>query len=241
MRSAQRLDAHGPVRFAARGVAFDLDGTLLDTLGDLTSAANGWLDEEGERTLSTNLIGSFVGKGIRNLVRRALAASRGVPEESLSDREIDDSLHRYERHYLRVLGSQTVLFPGVREGLDRIAAMDLPLAIVTNKSSRFVQLHLQHANIGEYFDVVRGGEDLATRKPHPGPLLHVCDAFGIPPADLLMVGDSENDVQAARRAGCPVVVMPYGYRGDSAVDALQADAVLPSIVDVADCLAPSRA
>jgi phosphoglycolate phosphatase len=223
---------------AVGAVAFDLDGTLLDTVHDLAAAANAWLLQEGERTLSKDMIGLFVGKGIANLVRRSLAAARDVPVESLNDAEIDESLQRYMVHYNNCLGRETVLFPGVREGLERMAAMGLPLAVITNKASRFVRPHLEHAGIAGYFSILIGGDDLPTKKPDPGQLLHVCTAFGVTPAELLMVGDSANDVQAARAAGCPVVVLPYGYSEGTPAESLDADAVVTSLVAVADLISP---
>ena len=120
------------------------------------------------------------------------------------------------------------------EGLRRLEAMGIPLAVITNKATRFVRPHLVAAGIEPFFSVVIGGDDLPTKKPHPGPLRHVAAEFGIPPRLLLMVGDSGNDVEAAHAAGCPVLVVPYGYREGRPVQDLGADGIVPSVDAVAD-------
>ncbi len=169
-----------------------------------------------------------------NLVRRALALATEVSPEAVDDGEVKDALIRYQAHYARRLGHETRMFPGMREGLARLAAMGFPLAVVTNKATRFVRPHLVHAGIERYFAVVIGGDDLPTKKPDPGPLRHVAAAFGVPPGRLLMVGDSANDVKAARGAGCPVLVVPYGYREGRPVQDLQADGIVASVDALAD-------
>ena len=112
--------------------------------------------------------------------------------------------------------------------------MGIPLAVITNKATRFVRPHLVAAGIERFFSVVIGGDDLPTKKPHPGPLQHVAAVLGIPVRLLLMVGDSGNDVEAARGAGCPVLVVPYGYREGRPVRDLGADGIVPSVDAVAD-------
>jgi phosphoglycolate phosphatase len=119
-------------------------------------------------------------------------------------------------------------------GLERLAAMGIPMAVVTNKAARFVRPHLAQAGIERFFAVVIGGDDLPTRKPEPGPLLHVAKAFGVPPQRLLMVGDSGNDVLAARAAGCPVLVLPYGYSEGEPVQSLDADGIVPTLAALAE-------
>ena len=219
-------------------VALDLDGTLLDTADDLALAVNAMLAEAGERPLAPELVRTFVGKGMGNLVRRALAASRDVAFDAIADRELDAALAAYQAHYSVVIGRATQVYEGVREGLARLAAMGLPLAVVTNKSSRFVRPHLRLADIESYFALVLGADDLPSKKPEPGPLLHVAAMFGVDPARLLMVGDSINDAQAARAAGCPVLIVPYGYNEGQPVQTLDADGIVPSLAAVADRIRP---
>jgi phosphoglycolate phosphatase len=226
-----RGEAHA---IAVSAIALDLDGTLLDTVHDLAAALNALLAEMGHAPLSKDTVRTLIGKGMGNLVRRALALARDVAPAEIDAATCDAALARYQAHYAAILGRGTQAFPGMAEGLEALRAMGFPLAVVTNKASRFVRPHLDHAGIAQYFALVIGGDTLPTRKPEPGPLLHVARAFGVAPARLLMVGDSVNDVAAARAAGCPVLVLPYGYNEGEPVQSLEADGIVPSLREVAD-------
>ena len=219
-------------------IAFDLDGTLLDTIHDLAAAVNALLSDLGHAAIDKEAIRTFVGKGMANLVRRALARANGVSPEAIEDIELKGALERYQNHYAALLGRETRPFPRMLEGLDRLRAMGLPLAIVTNKASRFVQPHLDAAGIGDYFSVIVGGDDLPTKKPDPAQLVHVAKRLGVPLARLLMIGDSINDAQAARAAGCPVLLLPYGYNEGYAVQDVDADGIVATLADVADRIRP---
>jgi phosphoglycolate phosphatase len=223
-----------PPKIEVSAIAFDLDGTLLDTVHELAAAVNALLRELGHRPLSTEAVGTMIGKGMANLVRRALAVATGVSPETVDEAEVKQALARYQAHYASRLGHETQLFPGMVAGLSRLREMGIPLAVITNKATRFVRPHLIGAGIADYFAVVIGGDDLPTKKPDPGPLRHVAALFGIAPQRLLMVGDSGNDVEAARAADCPVLVVPYGYREGRPVHELKADGIVQSVSDVAD-------
>jgi phosphoglycolate phosphatase len=220
--------------FAVSAIAFDLDGTLLDTIHDLAAAVNALLAELGYPPLPKDTVRALVGKGIANLIRRALAIAGDVPVDAIDADTLADALTRYQRHYASALGRETLPFPGMAASLARLRAMGFPLALVTNKADRFVRPHLEHAGIAGHFALIIGGDTLPTRKPDAGPLLHVAAAFGIAPARLLMVGDSINDVQAARAAGCPVLVLPHGYNEGLPVHSLDADGIVPTLAALAD-------
>jgi phosphoglycolate phosphatase len=220
--------------FDVTAIAFDLDGTLLDTVHDLAAATNAVLAEMGYAPLALDVIRVLIGKGIPTLMRRALARASAVPADAIDDASLADALARYHRHYSATLGRETQAYPGMREGLDRLRAMGFPLAIITNKAQRYVRPHLDQAGIGGYFSLIVGGDTLATRKPSAEPLLHVAQTFNIAPARLLMIGDSVNDVEAARAAGCPVLVLPYGYNEGQPVQSLDADGIVASLAVVAD-------
>ena len=232
-----------PSTFEVSAIAFDLDGTLLDTVHELAAAVNALLDELGYPAMSTDVVATMIGKGMANLVRRALARATGAPPEAVDEARVQDALDRYQAHYASRLGRETRLFPGMTAGLAQLRELGFPLAVITNKATRFVRPHLVAAGIEGYFSVVIGGDDLPLKKPDPTPLRHAAGLFGIAPERLLMVGDSGNDVDAARGAGCPVLVVSYGYREGKPVQALDADGIVESVSDLADLVryvAPSK-
>ena len=234
MTGRSAAEAAGAPVLDVSAIAFDLDGTLLDTIHELAAAVNALLGELGYPPLTKDVVGAMIGKGMANLVRRALALATDVSPEAVDDDEVKDALVRYQAHYASRLGHETRLFPGMIAGLARLSAMGFPLAVITNKATQFVRPHLVQAGIERYFTVVIGGDDLPTKKPDPGPLRHAAARFGIPVPRLLMVGDSANDVEAARAAGCPVLVVPYGYREGKPVQDLHADGIVASVDAVAD-------
>lgn len=215
-----------PLRVKA--VTIDLDGTLLDTIPDLAAAANMMLKELARPTLDATRIRTFVGKGIPRLVERTLAgAIDGTADPELFKR----ALPIYERCYAGVNGKHTTIYPGVMEGLDELQARGFPLACITNKSERFTLPLLGRMNLSAYFSAVVAGDTLPKKKPDPLPLLHACTKFGIAPRDMLMIGDSLNDAQAARAAGCPVFCVTYGYNEGQDVRELDIDAIVASLFD----------
>jgi len=215
-----------PLRVKA--VMIDLDGTLADTIPDLAEAANRMLRELGRPELEPALIRTFVGKGIPRLVERALA---GDLDGRVDGAQLERALPLYERCYAEVNGKHTVVFPGVREGLQRLRAMRLPLACVTNKAERFTRALLEQLDLAPSFEQVIAGDTLPQKKPDPQPLLHACRGFGITPGEMLMIGDSANDVEAARAAGCPVFCVDYGYNEGRDVRELDVDAIVASLID----------
>jgi phosphoglycolate phosphatase len=213
-----------------RAVAIDLDGTLLDTIEDLARAVNLMLTELGLRNLELGLVRTFVGKGIANLVARSLTAALGrAPDEALIAR----ALPVYDVHYARVNGDTTVVYPGVREGLERLAQAKMPLACITNKSERFTRPLLARIGFDRFFPVVVCGDTLPKKKPDPMPLAYAAERMGVQPADMLMIGDSINDAQAARAAGCPVFCVTYGYNEGHDVRTLDVDAIVASLLEAA--------
>jgi len=215
-----------PLRVKA--VMIDLDGTLADTIPDLAEAANMMLRELDRPVLERELIRTFVGKGIPKLVERALA---GNLEGSAPAGLLARALPIYERCYAEVNGKYTVIYPGVSEGLRALSAMQLPLACVTNKAERFTLALLEHLQLARCFEQVIAGDTLPQKKPDPQPLLHACRGFGIAPGDMLMIGDSVNDVEAARAAGCPVFCVSYGYNEGRDVRELDVDAIVASLIE----------
>ena len=220
------------VRFplAIKAVMIDLDGTLLDTIPDLAAAANMMLRELERPPLAESLIRSFVGKGIANLVQRTLAGSLDGEADPAS---LTRGLAIFERCYAKVNGKHTTIYPGVETGLTVFAAKGFRLACVTNKSTRYTLPLLEMVGFAARFEQVVAGDTLSRKKPDPAPLLHACKIFGIAPADMLMIGDSINDTQAARAAGCPVFCVPYGYNEGLDVRSLDTDAIVETLEEAA--------
>ena len=206
----------------------DLDGTLLDTIPDLAAAANLMLTELKRPALPESLIRNFVGKGIDNLIERTLTGSMdGKPDAAL----FQQALPIYERSYRAVNGKHTTLYPGVREGLDLLRAQGYPMVCVTNKSERFTLPLLDYVSLSSYFAVVVAGDTLPQKKPDPAPLLHACKQLNVAPGEMLMIGDSMNDAQAARAAGCPIFCVTYGYNEGHDVRTLDVDAIVASLIE----------
>ena len=211
-----------------KAVMIDLDGTLLDTVKDLAVAVNLMLGQVGRPPLDETRVRAFVGKGIPNLVKRALTgALNGEPDPVLFER----ALPLYLDCYAGVNGKYTTLYPGVHEGLEALRSAGFPLACVTNKSGRFTLPLLAQMRIDHYFSIVISGDTLPQKKPDPLPLTHTCRHFGIAPAQMLMVGESLNDAQAARAAGCPVFCVTYGYNEGTDVRELDVDAIVGSLLE----------
>ncbi len=206
----------------------DLDGTLLDTIPDLAAAANCMLTELGMPALPVASIRNYVGKGIANLIERTLTNSMdGKPDPNLFERAVPV----YERTYREANGKHTTMYPGVKEGLDLMRAQGYPLACVTNKSERFTLPLLDYVDLSRYFVSVVAGDTLPQKKPDPEPLWHACKQMNVKPHEMLMIGDSLNDAQAARAAGCPVFCVTYGYNEGHDVQSLDVDAIVASLVD----------
>ena len=216
------------MKFQVDAVAFDLDGTLLDTLPDIAEAAERMLREMGRPPAGQDRVRDYIGNGIARLVKRLLTGTReGEPPAAEFERAHDLFQHHYRETFLR----SPVPFPGVEQGLRSMRAQGLKLACVTNKSQAFTEPMLDATGLADWLDIVVSGDSLPARKPDPLPLLHIAQRFGVPPARLLMIGDSDNDTAAARAAGCPVLCVPYGYRGGMEVRDLDCDAIVSDLLE----------
>lgn len=193
-----------------RAAILDLDGTLVHTIGDFESALHRMLDELGlaRTAVDRAFVHRTIGKGSEHLIRQTLLA--------VGADEGDPSLHHramvsYQHHYAEVNGEASTLFEGVLEGLQVLRAQGWPLVCLTNKPAAPARELLRRKALAPYFEHVFGGDDFPRKKPDPLPLIEACRVLGYPPAQVLMVGDSLNDAQAAEGAGCPLVLMTYGY------------------------------
>jgi phosphoglycolate phosphatase len=192
----------------------DLDGTMVDTVGDFEQALARTLAELGLPPVDRAFIARTVGRGSMNLLRETLAHVGGAPEL------LDAAWTHYQRHYADVNGTHADVYPGVAEGLAAMRARGWQLACVTNKPRAFALALLEAKGLLPFFTQVFGGDSFERHKPDPLPLVRTCAALGTPASRTLMVGDSRNDAQAARAAGCPVVLVNYGYNhGEPVADA----------------------
>jgi phosphoglycolate phosphatase len=208
-----------------KAIVIDLDGTLLHTAPELAEAANRMLSDMGRAPVSQDLLKSYIGNGIHWLVKRALTGDMyAEPDAALFDK----ALPIYEQHYTE-LACTSKPFQNVIQGLDAMKAAGFRLGCITNKVERYTTPILKSADLAKYFEIVVAGDTLPEKKPHPMPLLHSAKFFGVPIEQLLLVGDSLSDAQAARAAGCPIICVPYGYNHGEPVETLNVDAVIPDL------------
>lgn len=217
-----------------RAAIIDLDGTMVHTTPDFQVAINRMRDELGLAPLSLETITDFVGKGSENLMRKVLAIDF---DESEVERRFDLALQRYQHHYLQINGDHSQVYEGVIEGLSLMKQNGIRLACVTNKPIAFARPLLEKKALLEFFEVIYGGDSLAEKKPHPLPMLTVCGDFKLQPAQTVAIGDSSNDSQSARAAGCRVLTVPYGYNHGQPVHTIDTDGIVDTLLVAANLIA----
>ena len=207
----------------------DLDGTMVNTLGDFAEALNRMLADLQLPAIAPQAIENMVGKGSEHLIRSVLAHVGAADVDAI----YGQAWQRYEHHYLQLNGQFAEVYPGVLEGLQALRARGLRLACLTNKPLSFAQPLLAQKGLAPLFEQVFGGDSFERKKPDPLPLLKTCEALGTSPARTLMQGDSSNDAQAARAAGCPVVLVSYGYNHGQPVRQVDADGFVDALTELA--------
>ena len=216
-----------------RAAIIDLDGTMVDTAPDFQVAINRMRDELHLAPLALDTIVDFVGKGSENLMRRVLGVDF---EKNEVESRFDHALERYQHHYLQINGDHSELYAGVHEGLVAMKKGGVRLACVTNKPIAFARPLLEKKGLIDLFEVIYGGDSLAHKKPHPLPMLTVCNDFDLQPAQVVAFGDSSNDSEAARAAGCRVLTVPYGYNHGQPVQTIDTDGIVESLLDAASLI-----
>ena len=225
----------------------DLDGTLVDTLGDFEVALNRALVDLDLPPVTRAVVERTVGKGSEHLIRSVLAhqLDEAVAQghgRLCQGRSVDNLYEpawlSYQHHYRAINGNFAAVYPGVVEGLQSLQEHGLKLACLTNKPLSFAKPLLQAKGLDRFFSHVFGGDSFERKKPDPLPLLKTCEALGTLPAQTLMVGDSSNDAQAARAAGCPVALVRYGYNHGQPIDAVDADVYVDALTELSQ--APAK-
>jgi len=215
-------------------ILIDVDGTLVDSVPDLAYCVDVLMERLGRPPHGEAAVRNWVGNGVERLVRRALIGQLdGEPPEADFDRAYPIFLDLYAAN----TSKRSVLYPGVREGLDWMAAAGYRLGCVTNKAAQFTIPLLTDLGVIDRFGIVVSGDTLPQKKPDPAPLLHAAAHFGVEPTRSLMVGDSVSDVKAARAAGFGIVCMSYGYNHGVDIRLAKPDAVIDSMVELQGLLA----
>jgi phosphoglycolate phosphatase len=217
-------------------VIVDLDGTMVNTMGDFRVALNAMLADLPPPYTSQQVdqatVERLVGKGSEHLIKSILALLGRASQHNEND--VVENLYpkaweSYQRHYARVNGQFSEVYPGVLRGLQQLTERGLRLACLTNKPTSFAQTLLAEKGLDRFFEMTFGGDSFERKKPDPLPLIKTCEALGTRAERTLMVGDSSNDAQAARAAGCPVVLVTYGYNHGEPVHGVNADGFIDAL------------
>jgi len=220
-------------QFRARAALIDLDGTLVDSLPDIATAVNMMRSDMGFAELPDLTIGTYIGKGVEVLVRRSLSESMDAAVDSgalARGREL------FGVHYGAVNGARSRVYDGVREALQELHGKGIKLACVTNKPRVFTLQLLQRMELQAAFAAVVAGDDTPQKKPHAEPMLHACALLKVAAADAVVIGDSDNDMQSARAAGCASIRVQTGYNEGRSVSHVDADAIVATLLHAANLI-----
>jgi phosphoglycolate phosphatase len=210
-------------------ILIDVDGTMVDSVPDLAFCVDEMMRALGREPRGETRVRDWVGNGVERLVRRALTGQLdGEPDEA----DFDSAYPIFLQLYADNTSKRSLLYPGVREGLDYLKTAGYALGCVTNKAERFTIPLLKDLGIHDQFEIVICGDTLEYSKPHPAPLLHAAEFFKVDPAQALMVGDSISDVKAARAAGFTIACVPYGYNHGEDIRSAKPDALIDTLADL---------
>lgn len=221
-----------------RAIAFDLDGTLINTAPDLIACMNVVLNMIGRRPLPEEVAPHLIGAGISSFVERALTYGSDSGPHTPALRAGAEAVFRklYSHHFFE----RSSVYPGVRHSLGSLTAMGASLCCVTNKESSFATRLLDAADLSHYFRHVLCADLAEDRKPSPNLLLAACRRLQIEPHELMYVGDSRCDIIAARAAGCPIVSVAYGYNDPQALEALHPDELIDNLAEMSAFVTPTN-
>jgi phosphoglycolate phosphatase len=212
-------------------ILFDLDGTLIDSAPDLSLAINHMLSALQRPTFDQELIRSWVGNGAQTLVQRGLSGQSEI-DQSIAPELFEKSLQLFLNFYKNNLCIETKLYPSVRACLKVLKAKGYRLVIVTNKPFEFIEPILEGLQLTGLFEMLLGGDSLEKRKPDALPLLHVCEKLSVTVEQCLMVGDSKNDILAAKAAKMESIGLTYGYNYGEDIGLHKPEAVFDDFSDI---------
>lgn len=210
-------------------ILIDVDGTLVDSVPDLAYCVDEMMKRLGRPVHGEDRVRDWVGNGVERLVRRALI---GQLDGEPRDAEFAQAYPIFLELYAENTSKRSLLYPGIREGLDYLKASGYRLGCVTNKAAQFTLPLLQDLGVHDDFELIVSGDTLPKKKPDPLPLVHAAKHFGVAPSHALMIGDSQSDVKAARAAGFQIVCMSYGYNHGEDIRTYHPDAVIDSLVEI---------
>jgi len=211
--------------FEYKAVFFDLDGTLIDSARDLGFAIDEMCVQMGIKKPGLPHVKLWIGNGTLKLVERALFYSTNTkPDEKL----LNQAFHIFTKIYREFVGEYSSLFDGTQKLLVKLLSKNIKIACITNKPLEFTEFLLQQNMISQFFSVICSGDNVKHRKPNAWPLLYASKILEVEISSCLMIGDSENDIEAAKNAGCDVVAVSYGYNQGRDINALKPNMVIDS-------------
>ncbi len=211
-------------------IAFDLDGTLIETSGEIADAVNDTLLALGHAPVAQRRVDDWIGHGTRTLLIAALAHARETSTDAvLSAGDFAAIEAQFAAHYLRRCGTRSRLYPKVWDTLVALRGHGVRLAVLTNKEGRYTDVVLQAHGLTPLLDAVISGDTLGVKKPDPAGLQGLMSRYGVPASRTLFVGDSRIDIATARNAGVAVWALPYGYNMGEPIENSQPDRVIPDV------------
>lgn len=210
---------------------FDLDGTLVDSVPDLATALNKMLSDRQLPTYDEHVIRHWVGNGARVLVERGLSGGAEINHHHMQS-DVDALLEKFLFYYRTLDTKSTALYEGVFDTLHALKQRGCTLALITNKPSEFIEPILSSFSLSSLFSLTIGGDSLSKKKPSALPLLYACEQLNISPSQCVMVGDSKNDILAAKAANIKSIGLTYGYNYGESIATYQPDWVFDSFSEI---------
>lgn len=219
--------------FTPELIMIDVDGTLVDSVPDLSWCLDETLKRVGLPPRGEASARNWVGNGVIRIVERGIANDIDAPHDTAI---FEEAMPIFRALYAENTSKRSQLYDGVREGLDYLKSTGIKLGCITNKDAEFTHPILKDLGLWDYFEIVISGDTLPKKKPDPLPLLHGAQELGVKPENALMLGDSTSDVKAARAANFDIICMSYGYNHGVDIRDSNPDAVIDSMAELRDLI-----